>query len=392
MDIDEIIFHWMPHDFKAINRPNTLDEARLVVEKNLEVSCLAINKHNSRYTFNEILNRRGACLNRSKNVFFNIRKIIKNNRIDIEDQKFIFHFKGDACSFKYGFPILANSRNINNPNITLWPLCEKKNIIFHDEINKYLKNPDGLAWENKSSQFIFRGMNSGNPFSCVQYKWDTERNSRCDLLLEYLKLPEVLKALVDIGFYRLYPTHLKFYSYKLPDALRAMVSIGLNLLHPNHSRFDFTKNKIHYLENEFLKNLKDGKTLYDLQSEIELVVKYIKPPIRMKELLKYKYIFCPEGFDCSSSLCWVLASNSLAIVPPFHYENSVISSKRLKPYVHFLPIKEDYSNLGEVIQWAINNDGECKEMVRNANNYMRHFINKESMLLVQKTIVEKLLC
>lgn len=366
MNIETIISHWMPHDFKnAINPPTSLEEAKLIVANNIEVSCLAIEHRNGRYLFTEILCVNKTCINRSKFVFNNIKKIILDNAIEIKNIKFIFHFKGDACNIqKQYFSLLANSRIPRNDDVILWPLCTEKNVFLHDEINKYLKYPDTLTWDQKKTIFIFRGRNSGNPFSSVQLKWNKDRASRCDLLLEYLKLPEKLKSIVDIGFNKLYPNHFKLF---------------------------FNKNNINYLESQFLKNLKDGKTIYDLKNELAVVFKYIKPSIKMKVLFNYKYIICPEGFDCSSALCWVLASNSLAIVPPFHYENSIISSALLKPYIHFLPIKEDYSNLEEIIQWAIDNDEKCKSIVQNANEYMQLFIKKDSMMLIQKTVIEKIL-
>lgn len=375
MDIEQIIDYLMPRfrDAQTLIKPNSIEEAKHIVDKHREVSCLVIQQKKASYTFEEIFCENRSCLDRSKNVFNGIKNIIIKYYIPVNGVKFIFHFKGDSCNINaINFPLLSNSRKIGNSNIILWPLLMKneylfKNIkynpIFHDEINRFLQKPDTIEWENKKPYFIFRGRNSGNPFSCTQYPWDKERHSRCDLLLEYLNLPESLANKVDIGFNELYP------KYK---------DLNKNI------------NNIDYLNEKFSSILKEGKTITSLQNEIRLVFNYLKPAANQSFLYQYKYIICPEGFDCSSALCWVLASNSIAIAPPFHYENMIINSQYLKPYVHFLPIKEDYSDLREVMEWAMSHDEACKEIISNANTYMQHFLNESSMLLIQKSIIEKL--
>lgn len=376
MDINQIIDYLMPnyHNKNSAKMPQSLEEAKWIVEKNMELSCLAITQDSGAYVFKTIMCKNKICIDRSINVFDSIKKIITNFNIPVEGWRFIFHYKGDACNLKkQNFSILANSRNVGNDHIILWPLLMKSEYRFssmkyshtlHDEVNKYLNNPDNITWEDKNTLFIFRGRNSGNPFSCTQYPWDRNRGSRCDLLLEYLKLPDSLASSVDIGFNELYP---KFKILK------------------RHI------NDVEFLNAQFSDILIAGKTIADLQTEIKLVFNYIKPTMTKNKLLRNKYILCLEGFDCASSLCWVLASNSLAIVPPFHYENIIINSQYLKPYVHFLPIKEDYSNLQEIMHWATNNDLKCQEIVKNANNYMKHFLDENSMLFVQKKIIRQLL-
>ena len=85
----------------------------------------------------------------------------------------------------------------------------------------------------------------------------------------------------------------------------------------------------------------------------------ISKSITLKKVFMNKYIICPEGFNCSSSLNIILSTNCLAICQPFHYENTIINTSYLKPYVHYVPIKEDFSNLNDVIIWCLNNDDKC---------------------------------
>ena len=40
-----------------------------------------------------------------------------------------------------------------------------------------------------------------------------------------------------------------------------------------------------------------------------------------------------------------------------------------KPYVHYIPIKKDLSDLIEKIQWCKNNDKECKKIAKNCYKF-----------------------
>lgn len=71
----------------------------------------------------------------------------------------------------------------------------------------------------------------------------------------------------------------------------------------------------------------------------------------MKEQLIYKYIVSIEGNDVSSGLKWMLLSNSVVLTPPFTVESWAMEGS-LKPYVHYLPLKSDMSNVEDMIQWA----------------------------------------
>jgi hypothetical protein len=45
----------------------------------------------------------------------------------------------------------------------------------------------------------------------------------------------------------------------------------------------------------------------------------------------------------------------------------------LKSWVHYFLLANDYSDLGKILEWCRNNDDKCKEIVENANNFMKQF-------------------
>jgi len=374
MNVESIVNYLMPSYHNAfVRHPESLDEAQAIVNRHLETSCLVIRKNKDTYVFDELLCADKTCIDRSQNVFSSIKAIIKKHRITVSGERYIFHFKGDACHEEPDFPLLSNSRNVGNGNIILWPLLIRRNYLLtpyryspflHDEITRFRNSPDKIVWDEKIPVFLFRGMNSGNPFPSVKYPWNQSRVSRCALLVESLKLPSELRTMVDVGFNELYPRG-KLLRKKFRDKEFLASSCG--------------------------KYLQQGSTIEDLQNDVELALANLKPSLSRTRLYRYKYLLCPEGFDCASALSWVLASNSLAIVPPFHYENVIINSQALRPYVHFLPIREDYSDLADVMRWALAHDQECRQMVQDANKYMQPFVNGNCMERVQRQIIEKLL-
>jgi hypothetical protein len=84
------------------------------------------------------------------------------------------------------------------------------------------------------------------------------------------------------------------------------------------------------------------------------------------EFLKHKYLLDVDGMvNAWSGLFWKLMSNSLVMKVASHYEEWYY--KCLIPYVHYVPIKGDMSDLVDQYHWAQSHETEVKEMVKNAN-------------------------
>ena len=79
----------------------------------------------------------------------------------------------------------------------------------------------------------------------------------------------------------------------------------------------------------------------------------------MKAQLAYKYIISIEGNDVSSGLKWMLFSNSVVFSPPFTMSSWAMEDT-LQPFIHYIPIKRDMSNVEERIQWAESHPEETK--------------------------------
>lgn len=113
---------------------------------------------------------------------------------------------------------------------------------------------------------------------------------------------------------------------------------------------------------------------------------YIKEVLNFREQLRYKYLIYMEGNDFGSSEAWMHTSNSVVFTHPNTVES--IANFGLKPWVHYVPIKEDLSDLPEKIDWCRKNDVEAKRIVTNSANFTLRLFNSKRELEIRKKIIQ----
>ena len=108
---------------------------------------------------------------------------------------------------------------------------------------------------------------------------------------------------------------------------------------------------------------------------------YVKGECTIEDFLKYKYILSIEGTDKDSGLNWKLNSNSLVLMPKPRV-TSWLMETTLIPNYHYVLLKDDFSDLKEKLDWCNSHQKECKNIIKNANNFMSQFAdnNKEEKL------------
>lgn len=89
--------------------------------------------------------------------------------------------------------------------------------------------------------------------------------------------------------------------------------------------------------------------------------------------LQFKFILNIEGNDASSSLPWALASNCCPLHNYPYKSETYLFGLGLEPYVHFVPINNDGSDLVEKYNWCLNNLHKCEEIARNGKKYMEKY-------------------
>lgn len=61
----------------------------------------------------------------------------------------------------------------------------------------------------------------------------------------------------------------------------------------------------------------------------------------------------------------------------------------LKPFVHYIPLSDDYSDLEEKYNWCLKNENKCIEISKNATNYIEQFLDEDKELAIRKGIMKR---
>jgi len=86
------------------------------------------------------------------------------------------------------------------------------------------------------------------------------------------------------------------------------------------------------------------------------------------EFLKYKIFFIVDGNVIASNHMWGFASGCV----PFLISNGICWYQELiRPYVHYIPVNYDLSNLIEQIEYIKNNDDVAQKIAENAVGFSR---------------------
>lgn len=131
------------------------------------------------------------------------------------------------------------------------------------------------------------------------------------------------------------------------------------------------------LEKEkFIKTIDIDKLGFDL-------VSFLSP----KEQSKYKYIIHLDGHTAAFRLSIEMSMCSVILLQTSKWKSWY--RDLLIPYVHFVPIKEDLSDLIDQIKWCKENDSECEKIANNSLKFFNKYLCKEAILdYVQKTFVD----
>lgn len=113
---------------------------------------------------------------------------------------------------------------------------------------------------------------------------------------------------------------------------------------------------------------------------------WAKPFISVEEQLKYKFILSIEGHDVATNLKWIMSSNSLCFMPTPKFETWFMEGK-LIPNVHYVHVKDDYSDMIEKMDYYSNNENEALKIIENSKKWVEKFRNEK----LEKTLSIKVL-
>lgn len=117
-------------------------------------------------------------------------------------------------------------------------------------------------------------------------------------------------------------------------------------------------------------------------------VPWVKSFMSIKDQLDYKFIFCLEGKCVSTNLYWAMSSNSVCVMPKPKYESWFMEGK-LKDGVHYIEVKNDFSDAEEKIKFYKNKNDKCLEIIDNAKKFVKQFKDVKRERLIQLLILKQ---
>lgn len=226
------------------------------------------------------------------------------------------------CIGREEYGLIAYNRQTYNRHIVLWPLQ------YHlDECRKGFD--DVLSFQCKTFQVVFRGTCSSPLYSKqIDVKPPIMKTSRYEIIQ---------------------------LNHEYPWADLGLTKIELYENHP------------------------------DYEKELPNLQKLNKGDLSREKQMHSKFILCIEGADISTSFGWALASHCVAIHPyPFLYE--VWYFEGLKPWVHFIPIALDGSDLSLVIEWCRHHLSECETMAETSRRYMNRMCDPCTLTKIKRKV------
>ncbi len=109
--------------------------------------------------------------------------------------------------------------------------------------------------------------------------------------------------------------------------------------------------------------------------------------LTLQEQSQYKYILTLEGHVAAYRLSYELSSGSVVLLAESQWQMWYYPF--LKAYEHYVPVKEDLSNLLDQIEWCKANDAECEQIAENARAFYYKYLDTRGILdFLQKELWE----
>lgn len=116
--------------------------------------------------------------------------------------------------------------------------------------------------------------------------------------------------------------------------------------------------------------------------------KYQRPFMSIEEQLRFKFILSIEGNDVATNLKWILSSNSLCFMPKPSCETWFMES-RLIPGRHYVEVKSDLSDLGDLIDYYQQRPHCAKRIIEQAHCFVEQFRDESLEALIAYKVLEK---
>jgi len=112
--------------------------------------------------------------------------------------------------------------------------------------------------------------------------------------------------------------------------------------------------------------------------------------IERSDMINYKYILDIDGNSCTwDATAWKLNSGSVIFKTESNWEQWFY--KEYLPWVHYVPIADDFSDIQEMYAWCEANQEKCEKMIRNAKELFQTIYMHENVLKYVNNLLDHLM-
>lgn len=251
-----------------------------------------------------------------------------------------------AAKGEHAVPVFAFNRVAGDPHRVLWPL-PRYHALDGDQFLSDV-DPEAVAWSDKQARVVWRGITGGRV--------------RLENGHEGYRLKALLKQM-HAG--RVAPEDAQRLMHRLPR-------YGVLARHADDPRFDL--------------GFVDGDGYVIARTPFHAALG--RPRMTRRDMQRCKYIAVLRGLDVGSSFYWVMNSGSLGFVQDTPFET--FASGFFQPWQHYVPIREDGSDLVEKFDWAEANPDACRDMVARAVSVCRYLARPDLRERVLAEVIARL--
>ena len=296
-----------------------------------------------------------TCKNRTiPDVIFFINKkdlpFLKKNRTNPFESILGKNYKLDFNKYYYFHPILSQSTrdefaDIPIPSSDEWEFIKQEYFVNFCKNNYVLDKIKKVKWEDKINTAFFRGRGTGCSLDIVT-------NPR-------LHITKINNDWLNNDKYN--------HNNKI-DGIRYL-DAGI-ISYPKRTKVN--------------NGVMDFNDPNDLKEKGVNLVDYVD----QEHQNKYKYVIYIEGNSAAYRLSYMLSNDYVVLKVKSKFK--LWYEELLKEYEHYVPIKEDLSDLSEIIKWCKQNDSKCKEIMINANNFCKKYFSKDYIYDYMSIIMTKI--
>jgi hypothetical protein len=97
---------------------------------------------------------------------------------------------------------------------------------------------------------------------------------------------------------------------------------------------------------------------------------------RIRNMLSHRYLLATDSLEgINEDLIWMLLSKSVVLMPgERQFTSSWLMESFLEPYLHFIPVAPDYSDVHKEISWCENNLEKARDISERATIFVHDML------------------